>query len=819
MSARRLVSTHWRKRSLWIAGLLVFSLLLAGCVDGTDWGALQRQASVPAGDLYYPHTLAQSLVANHAGLNGLDVVLVDYGQESGLSSAPLELRLCHDLACSQEIAQATIPPEAISHNSSYRFSFPAQANSAGRTFFLQASVPQAYTQSRYTLWAHDSDRYPEGSLFYDGEPSGGDLNFWAHYEITSAQAVSRLLQGAWFGLPHLGGLLLLLLAPGYLLARLLPRSRQEDVIALAGLCVGLSVAVVPVLLLLLSLFGGILRRPVLLAGGGLLGALALALLLRDIRRGHWRGLHPGAPVLVVMVGIVSMTLVQRAVHTLGLVGPLWVDAVHHALVARLIVEQGAIPTSYLPFVQAPATYHFGFQSLVAALHSLSGISLPASILWVGQALSGLSGLPLYALGRRWGKSPWAGVGAAAIPSVFSLMPAYYVSWSRYTELLGLCILPVAVLLFERWLSERRWHLGLAAATGVAIAGTLVAHLRVGAFFVVLAGLLLIRATVRRRYQGRLMAAPWIRTAVVALAAALLIWSWLWPSIRHLWIPAAQLWPVQEEVLSLGYVLYGAGRYVAPLAALGTAIALLRRRSEAFLLFLWVGLLPLMANPRMVGLQAGGPLDRLLGLNVGALMDDTAVAIASYVPVSLMAGLTCGELAHWARRLGRRSSWWRWAAAILLIGLSLWGAYSFRSVVNPVTAILTQADLQAMPWIEAYTAPDAVFLINSYQWMSGIYAGNDGGYWISPLAGRRTWPPPALYGLGSVEDLLEINRVAEAAMAHPEGEELYDLLRGAGITHIYIGRYGGPLAQEKLITSPHFHLLYQKDGVCILSLEP
>ena len=32
--------------------------------------------------------------------------------------------------------------------------------------------------------------------------------------------------------------------------------------------------------------------------------------------------------------------------------------------------------------------------------------------------------------------------------------------------------------------------------------------------------------------------------------------------------------------------------------------------------------------------------------------------------------------------------------------------------------------------------DATVLINPFTWGYGLYAGNDGGFWISPLAGRK-----------------------------------------------------------------------------------
>jgi len=851
----------WRKQFLWFFGLLAFLFLLTSCVEQADWASTQRQAGTPAGDLHGDHTIGQTFVPSNDGLSAVEVLLVDYGADSNRSAAPLEFRLCRDLACQDVVTQTTLAAEAISHNAPFALRCPRQSDSADRTYLLQVSAPQALIPARATVWAHSADYYPDGTLLYDGLPAAGDMRFSTFYEWDRGQITAALWDQAGPGLASLPALLLLLLAPGYLLARLLPRSRQDDVLDLVAIALGLSVAAVPVLLLLLSLPGPLLGGLAVRIGGGVIGLAALALLVWDLRRGRWRGLRriPG-PVWLAFAGIVAISLGLRAVHALGLAGPPWVDAVHHTLLGRLIVERAVIPGDYRPYVDvAPATYHFGFQSLVAVLHHLTGRSLQDCLLLLGQLLSGLTALPVYALGKRWSKSRWGGLLAAAVPSALSLLPAYYISWSRYTELTGLFLVPLAILLLERWLRRPRWHWGLAVGNVVLLAGLLVTHLRVAAFLAVLAAFLVLEATLRWRY--RLAWVPWARGLAVALAAAVLILPWLGPSIQHLWLPAAQSWPAAEETFSLYYVFFGPGQYVAPVIMAGAALGLLWRRRETLLLAFWIGLLPILANPHLVGLQPGGPLEKLIpGLHLGALVDDTAVSIAMYIPFSMVAALAGGGLARlvrwvnvpgprprWAvwlgeipRRLQRwldervgpgskagppRRRWlqvrdWRWAAAVLLLVLCGWGSYQLRNVVNPRTVILTQPDLQAMTWIEENTASEAVFLINSYEWMPSVYAGTDGAYWITPLTGRQSWPPPALYGLGTGDYMARINDVARAAMESTDGAALYALLRAHGIDYVCLGRYGGNLQPETLLADQGFQLVYNQEGVWIFAVvEP
>lgn len=793
------------KQFLPLAGLLAFFLLLSGCVEKADWETQQRSASIPAGDLYASHTIGQSFTPTRNGLNGIEVILVDYGPESDRPAVPLELRLCRDPDCQEAITRTIVLPEEQAHNRTVRLRCPPQGDSAGRPYFLLASAPQATTPARATLWAHTSDFYPEGNLLYDGRPVAGDLNFWTFYEAGIGEVIRGLFQQAGQGFLPFLGLVLLLLAPGYLLARFLPRSEGEDPLTLLGTSLALGAAVVPVFLLLLSQTPLRLSPWSVRAGGGLLFLLSLGLFLHDLRRGRWRGCNRGmATPLLAAAGIVGVGLALRAVHALDLPGPPWVDAVHHALLARLIVERGAIPGDYLPYAQViPATYHFGFQSLVAVLHEAVGIPIPQALLLVGQTLSGLSGLPLYVLGKRWGGNTWAGLGAAAVPSALSLLPAYFVSWSRYTELAGLFLLPVGAVLLERLFFRRSWHWGLAGTSAVLLAGLLLTHLRVAAFLAVLAFLTLLQATFRHRYSARSIALLWGRAVGVGLAAAFLTFPWLLPSIQHLWLPALREWPAAADETTLYYVLFGPGKPVAQVALVGAVSAFLWRRREASLLFLWVGLLPILARPSFIGLHVGGAVD---GLTVSTTL---------YAPLALAAALTVGGL---ARTLGRRTfGALRWVAALLLIVVCLWGAYALRNVVHARTSLLSRTDLEAMAWIEKNTEPGALFLINSYEWMSAVYAGSDGGAWIAPLTGRRTWPPPALYGLGEPAYIEEINKVAREAMESPDAGALAVLMRRHGITHVYLGRYGGALAPEKLLTSPDFRLLYRRDGVWIFAL--
>ncbi len=138
--------------------------------------------------------------------------------------------------------------------------------------------------------------------------------------------------------------------------------------------------------------------------------------------------------------------------------PAWVDSVHHATISRLIVEQGAYPSSYEPYVQvSTASYHAGYHALVAFFHWLSGLEIDQAMLLLGQVLNACTVLAVYTLGVSITKNRQVGLFAAFISAFLTPMPNFYTSWGRYTQLTGLLILPISAALLIRLLDG--WAFG------------------------------------------------------------------------------------------------------------------------------------------------------------------------------------------------------------------------------------------------------------------------------------------------------------------------------------------------------------------------
>ena len=128
----------------------------------------------------------------------------------------------------------------------------------------------------------------------------------------------------------------------------------------------------------------------------------------------------------------------------GLAFPPWVDAPHHVLIIRKIMETGILPADLNPYLPVTFYYHFGFHVVTALFAGISGLPLEKAALGMGQILNAAVSLSVYSLGRVvWSDPRRAGV-AALLTALVSQMPAYYATWGRYTLISGLVLLPLAM---------------------------------------------------------------------------------------------------------------------------------------------------------------------------------------------------------------------------------------------------------------------------------------------------------------------------------------------------------------------------------------
>lgn len=642
--------------------------------------------------------------------------------------------------------------------------------------------------------------------------------------------------------------LAMLVLPGTLLRRL--SRRRLDPLIYTAESIGLGLAFWPALFLWTSVFGWHWTPATARTFALLIGAAGIVAFVAVPRR-QWhqrcRLLRENATVLATFGAVLALSIVTRWLHIRELVLPNWVDSVHHMMLLRLILEGGAIPYDYAPFIAATTRplYHWGYHVLIAwpawVLGTTDPFQLADLMLQSGQILNVLMAPMFYAAGYTLFKNQRAGLLAATLGMLVSWLPAYYVSWGRYTHLAGILVLiPFCISLWRLHTVPTRGHW---FTTVLLAAGLILIHIRVALFGLTFAVVLWVLLVARRAWHTL------IRWTAAGIATVLATSPWFytlassrqfnrmlqlptqerlegWASYNE--IPWHLVWiPHNHELLAL------ATAGISGLAGWGDPAQWIRVASGIWLLSI-VGLLVWrrrrgVAAPATdtqlwpaFGLLAGWVVLTAFLLNLSAFgLPPITIAHNSAGVITLFLPLCCAGagLLAWAGGELLPDRFARGATAALVVLIGTWGAHSMTDIVNPATVLAEPADVQALHWIEENTPPDARFAVNVWLWQGRTYAGSDGGYWIEVLTDRDSILPPALYTTTAPADTVRhINAFLDAWNGtETVDEETYQRLRDAGVTHIYVGPRGGHLKPEMLRESPYLRLIYEDRGAYIFQL--
>jgi hypothetical protein len=259
----------------------------------------------------------------------------------------------------------------------------------------------------------------------------------------------------------------------------------------------------------------------------------------------------------------------------------------------------------------------------------------------------------------------------------------------------------------------------------------------------------------------------------------------------------------------GFLNSAQGEAALNLARGGVLISFLRKSRFGFTMLLWVALLFFLAN-----------LDALGWIH--SFINNLSVEIGLFMPISALGGYAISEIVGWLKeRLPQR---WRvaYSTSLAVLGVLAAGlaARQLIPILNPVTILARQADTPALVWIQEHIPQDETILINPFSWGYGLYAGNDGGYWITPIAGQRTVPPAVIVGFDTRrERVSRTNQLSKRVIelsADPAG--LHTFLNNEGIYYIYIGARGGVLSPARLQSSELFEVLYHKEGTWVFQVK-
>jgi hypothetical protein len=840
--------------------MFTIALLCTGCVTMNDPEASQEYRADVVAATSPGHMVGQTFISRRPGMNTIQLWL-----RAGPNSAPpngsLTLQLYHSSQDTSPLVTRVLSFDYVSKNNPVNLSFPGLPDPAEQSYYLTLKS----TGGTFQALGRSEDSYPLGQAFVDGQPVDADLSFRLGYDYGPAAMLAdfqRALTNIWLFIP----LVLTLWLPGRLLLRLLGNQGRFDWGERTALSIGLSMALIPILMTWTTLVGvhwSQIGVWIILLG---LTGLYIWLWWRDRAAAspQYNALDPASSPesekhkerwINLALGVVFVaTLAVRLAMARDLSAPPWVDSVHHAMITHLIVERGGFPPTYAPFLNIEtANYHPGFHSQLAVFDWLSGMDIATAMLLFGQVLNALTVFAVYLFTTTFTEDRVAGVVAALVAGLFTPMPAYFTSWGRYTELASLVMLPAAMALIKLLLdlkgsgqhdgihnsierpqenpdevassqitfspiTENRgialWRLLLLA--GIACGGLFLTHYRVIIFLACLILAYLLSQVFHYIREGRFWRSLLVDAGLLALVALVAIGLTLpwWPSTLRTLVIRNISWGQGSVTaafndFSWSYLTSALGKYALWLAGAGLVLAIFLRPRFAFTMVVWVGLLFGLANLGVFGLPAQG------------FINNTSVEISLFLPVAALVGYLVGRVVYFVQRLLPARWHWVWYTGLAAIGiiLALIAARILLPILNPVTMLFRQVDRPAMTWIQENIPPDETVSINPFWWGYGLCAGNDGGYWIVPMAGRKTMPPPALYGISnSIANIQGIAEVCTQVMEHnadPQG--LHDELVAQGIHYVYIGGRGGVLYPGQMVNSGLFKELYHQDGTWVLEV--
>ena len=839
--------------------LLVFATLSA-CSP-----ALRRDQPIRSSWLPIPNgsSLGQSFVPAYDGLQAVHLAIDPPPNSQGV----IRLVLADSPAMGKILARAELPFQSSGRPTEIALTFEPLPASARRDLYFEASFSGP---ARLQFAAAPGDAYLDGSAYLDQAPQDAQLSFSLEYNRflllagLAGEALSwgglLLAAAALFSLPGLALLDLAGLLPKSTIATAPPapsaggqsaRPRQGSLFAFAdppldwieALCLSLGAGftLIPPLMLWTDVFNLHLGAPYAWLSVGLgfawLGWRSWRWLQSRTKRMAIRCSLPPQPAAVTRLPILAFILVAALVIAVRLWVirrldiPLWGDSYQHTLIAQLLVENGGLFDSWLPYAPLTTfTYHFGFHAIAATLQWLTALDMPRAVLVAGQLVNAAAVLGLYPLARRAGDTPWAGVGAVLIAGLLTSMPMAYINWGRYTQLAGQAVLPVLFSLVLQIYAAPRPRLPAWTVAALAFSGLGLIHYRVLIFAILFIPPALLFNLNSHNWK-RLVAA----TAVIGLLGGFLFLPYFLHAFQgkilsifaaQISTPAAQVSRFIQDYNAIAPLQSYLPMWLWLLQPFALLWSLLRRQSFPLLIFAWWLLVLVAANPGWLGLPGAGAISNF------------AVFIFAYFPAALLAAnLSASLIRYGLPKLGEKfvAPLYRFSPAACFILVLAAAVAGIRPRLHDLRlqeyALVTRPDQRAAAWIRAQLPPDAVFLVNSFSaYDNSVIVGSDGGWWLPLLAGRQTNLPPLNYGSELGPDpgyRLRVNdlwrQVMEKGLDDPQTAAS---LQAAGITHVYVGQRQGMvnnpaplLAPEKLLASPHLRPVYRQDRVWIFELIP
>ena len=509
--------------------------------------------------------------------------------------------------------------------------------------------------------------------------------------------------------------------------------------------------------------------------------------------------------LFALLGL-AVALGWRFWQARELVLPNWVDSQHHVLIIRKMIEFGGLPSTLEPYLPGPFYYHFGFHAVTALFSMLSGLDPAASVLMLGQVISACIGLAIYALAKQLSKDWRVGLLAAIFVTLVTKMPGYYLTWGRYTLLIGVMLLPVAMAeALRAWESHDRWW--KLAGLSLLTAGVLLSHYFTAFLFILFLAALGIQWLVQ---TIRNKSADWkliVSIAIPALVGLVLVSRWYYRIFVYSSAASRPVFRVMDsETLKTawnylyylvgpisGYVLIGFGLF-------GLLWSIFKTRKVHFQL--WALLVLFFALP--TGL-------RLMNFRYDYF------ALVVFIPIAITSAFGIVLLLS---KLIKREGIATLVILLAALALSVGGAWQNALAVNAETILATRSDLDALEWIKTHTPDDARFFVNTTYWGYEIYRGVDGGGWILPITGRWSLAPTIFFPFGGDLSVFEtwVDWSQRASNMETCGVDFWELVQEAELNYIYVRKDTAGIQAQNLVACEGLQKLYDNEDVSIWLID-
>jgi len=788
---------------------VLVTIFLSSCVSLSDLETSQDFTIDILATLQPGQSAGQTFVARRPRLDGVTLWLT-----ADDPAAYVSIRLYHSPTDPNPIFATT----AQITEGTTTVAISPQPDPPQQEYYLQIEAVRGEIQ----VFGRDEDNYSGGGAYLDDQPTTADLAFRTTYAYDWRAACQDLGEFIRLGLELLI-LGMMLLVPGWLLLDTLTDNIQFDPGEKIAYACGLSLAIIPVLLLWTTELGIKWDRKLVWIGSIF---LLIWVAIRIVRRqgiksesstrqenSQFTIRHSSFPILLV---IFAISIFVRFAMIRDLAVPAWVDSVHHSLITQGILDFGGYPENNLPHIPIEANqYHPGYHSILATFIWLTDLSVPEAMLILGQVLNAAMVFAAYALTKLFVKDEKAGLAAALITGLFTLMPAYYASWGRYTQLAGLLILPIGIGMANNEVSGRNPVAKLIFG-GLTFAGIFIVHYRVLIFFLLL--ILAVWISQLYRTDSLTRKSIWESILFVGISSVigmLLAGPWLIPTVNEFVLPRALKWGTGKAA-GAGFQNIG-WRYLSPasgtpamiLAGLGLIGGIFRKRRFSIAMLVWVIFLYGIVRPNPFGLRPPG------------FVNQTSVEIMLFIPISILGGYLVSEIIAGGEKVFPKK-WkvvWQGLVLILGVGSAILGAQRLLPTLNPVTFLYREADSVAMTWIRENIPVNETIVINPTGWGYGLYMGHDGGFWISPVTDRQTMPPNVLYGMDRDQGI-KINQFVEEILPIGEdADQIWELLDQNGYKFIYLGGRGGVISAQALDDSDQFITRYQHENTWIFEAQP